>query len=148
MNRHYEVVFLVHPDQSEQTPNIIQRCRTMIETNDGQIHRLEDWGRRSLAYPIRKTTKAQYILMNIECNDKILTEIKHYFHFNEAILRSLVLRRKHATTTPSAVMRSINGDKEKTFKGTPGPTTATKESSVAKTRKTPDVTASNEEEQS
>jgi small subunit ribosomal protein S6 len=105
MNRHYEIVFLVHADQSEQVPNMVQRYRTLIESNNGKIHRHEDWGRRQLAYPIKKTNKAHYVLMNIECNDTVLAELNHSFLFNDAILRSLVLKRKDAITTPSIMMR-------------------------------------------
>lgn len=104
--RHYEVVVMVHPDQSEQVPVITQRYRNLIETNGGAIHRFEDWGRRQLAYPINKLHKAHYILMNIECNDTTLAELKHNFHFSENILRSLVLRRKNAVTSSSAMLQS------------------------------------------
>lgn len=111
--RHYEIVFLVHPDQSEQAPNIIQRYSSLITSNGGVIHRLEDWGRRQLAYPIKKNHRAHYILMNIECNETVLAELKHGFHFSENILRSLVLRRKVAITAPSSMMRSSEREKLK-----------------------------------
>lgn len=105
MIRHYEVVFLVHPDQSDQVPAMIQRYRSMVENNGGQIHRLEDWGRRQLAYPIKKVHKAHYILMNIECNDTTLNELTNSFRFNDAVLRNMVLKRKTAITTPSAMLK-------------------------------------------
>jgi len=104
MNRHYEIVFLVNADQSEQVPGMMQRYRTLIESNDGKIHRHEDWGRRQLAYPINKLSKAHYVLMNIECNDTVLAELNHSFRFNDAVLRSMILRRKKAITTPSAML--------------------------------------------
>lgn len=112
MNRHYEVVFLANPDQSEQLPGIIQRYYNIIESNNGVIHRYEDWGRRQLAYPIKKVTKAHYILMNIECNDAVLAELNHSFRFNDAILRGLILKRKKAITDLSPMLRP----KEKTDK--------------------------------
>jgi small subunit ribosomal protein S6 len=104
--RHYEVVFLVHPDQSEQVPSMIERYRSGIETKGGAIHRLEDWGRRQLAYPIQKVHKAHYVLMNIECNAEALEELENAFRFNDAVLRNLVLKRKHAVTEPSPLARS------------------------------------------
>ena len=104
--RHYEVVFLVHPDQSEQVPSMIERYRSGIETKGGAIHRLEDWGRRQLAYPIQKVHKAHYVLMNIECNAEALEELENAFRFNDAVLRNLVLKRKQAVTEPSPLARS------------------------------------------
>ena len=103
--RHYEVVFLVHPDQSEQVPAMIERYRTMIESAKGAIHRLEDWGRRQLAYPLNKVHKAHYVLMNIECELETLRELESAFRFNDAVLRSLVIKRKHAVTTPSPLVK-------------------------------------------
>jgi small subunit ribosomal protein S6 len=103
--RHYEVVFLVHPDQSEQVPAMIERYRSIIETPQGAIHRLEDWGRRQLAYPINKVHKAHYVLMNIECELETLRELESAFRFNDAVLRSLVIKRKHAVTGPSPLMK-------------------------------------------
>ena len=91
--RHYEIVFMVHPDQSEQVPAMIERYRALIEGDAGQIHRLEDWGRRQLAYPIENLVKAHYVLMNIECNQKALTELTDSFRFNDAVLRHLVIAR-------------------------------------------------------
>lgn len=104
--RHYEIVFLVHPDQSEQVPAMLDRYTSMIKADGGTIHRLEDWGRRQLAYPINKVLKAHYILMNIECNDKTLDELENTFRFNDAILRNLVIRTKHAVTDASPLVKS------------------------------------------
>ena len=103
--RHYEVVFLVHPDQSEQVPAMIERYRSMIESAKGAIHRLEDWGRRQLAYPLNKVHKAHYVLMNIECELATLRELESAFRFNDAVLRSLVIKRKQAVTSPSPLVK-------------------------------------------
>ena len=103
--RHYEIVFLVHPDQSEQVPAMIERYRALIEGGEGRIHRLEDWGRRQLAYPINKIHKAHYVLMNIECNAAVLQELETAFRFNDAVIRTLTLVRKHAITTPSPLVK-------------------------------------------
>ena len=115
--RHYEVVFIVHPDQSEQVPAMIERYQTLLKTNSGNIHRLEDWGRRQLAYPIQKIHKAQYVLMNIECDQKTLEELETSFKFNDAVLRHLTFATKDAVTSPSPMMKeekskTIVGDKE------------------------------------
>ena len=99
--RHYEVVFMVHPDQSEQVPAMIERYRSMIESSGGAIHRLEDWGRRQLAYPINKIHKAHYVLMNIECGAEPLKELDSAFRFNDAVIRNLVIKRDGAVTEPS-----------------------------------------------
>ena len=104
--RHYEIVFLVHPDQSEQVPAMIDRYRTLIEGADGRIHRLEDWGRRQLAYPINKVHKAHYVMMNVECSQATLDEMKSAFRFNDAVLRDLIIARKEAETEPSALAKS------------------------------------------
>jgi small subunit ribosomal protein S6 len=104
--RHYEIVFLVHPDQSEQVPAMVERYRTMIEAEGGKIHRLEDWGRRQLAYPISKVHKAHYVLMNIECGQGVLDELNSAFRFNDAVLRNLVISQKKAVTEPSALAKS------------------------------------------
>ena len=103
--RHYEIVFIVHPDQSEQVPAMVERYRTMVTGKKGLIHRLEDWGRRQLAYPIQKIHKAHYVLMNIECDQETLDELEHAFKFNDAVLRHLIIKTKAAVTTPSAMMR-------------------------------------------
>ncbi len=104
--RHYEVVFLVHPDQSEQVPAMVERYRSMIEGDGGSIHRLEDWGRRQLAYPINKMHKAHYVLMNIECTQDVLDGLKSAFRFNDAVLRDMVLSRKQAETEVSPLAKS------------------------------------------
>ena len=118
--RHYEVVFIVHPDQSEQVPAMIERYRTLISTNKGNIHRLEDWGRRQLAYPINKIHKAHYVLMNIECDQETLAELEHGFKFNDAVIRHLTFSTKTAVTDPSPMMKEeksksvLSGDAAKT----------------------------------
>ncbi len=104
--RHYEIVFLVHPDQSAQVPAMIERYRAVIESASGTIHRLEDWGRRQLAYPINKVQKAHYVLMNVEIDQPTLDELESGFRFNDAVLRSLTLVRDEAVTEPSTLSRS------------------------------------------
>ena len=103
--RHYEIVFIVHPDQSEQVPGMVERCRSMVLSKGGKIHRLEDWGRRQMAYPIQKLHKAHYVLMNIECNNETLDELEHAFKFNDAVLRHLIVKMTDAVTTPSPMMK-------------------------------------------
>ena len=103
--RHYEIVFIVHPDQSEQVPAMIERYRTMVSGPGGRIHRLEDWGRRQLAYPIQKVHKAHYVLMNIECGQETLTELEHAFKFNDAVLRHLIVATTEAKVAPSPMMK-------------------------------------------
>ncbi|MEA3154310.1 MAG: small subunit ribosomal protein [Betaproteobacteria bacterium] len=103
--RHYEVVFIVHPDQSEQVPAMVDRYRQMVTTRNGRIHRLEDWGRRQLAYPIEKIHKAHYVLMNIECDNETLSELEHAFKFNDAVLRHLTVQMTDAVTAPSPMMK-------------------------------------------
>jgi small subunit ribosomal protein S6 len=115
--RHYEIVFIVHPDQSEQVPAMIERYKTLL-TKDGHIHRLEDWGRRQLAYPIQKMHKAHYVLMNIECGQETLDELEHAFKFNDAVLRHLVVKMDNAVTEPSPMMKE-----EKSKSLTPAPET-------------------------
>jgi len=101
----YEIVFIVHPDQSEQVPAMVERYRTMVTSQGGRIHRLEDWGRRQLAYPIAKVHKAHYVLMNIECGNDTLTELEHAFKFNDAVLRHLIVAMREAVVTPSPMMK-------------------------------------------
>ena len=108
--RHYEVVFLVHPDQSEQVPAMIERYRSGIESKGGAIHRLEDWGRRQLAYPINKIHKAHYVLMNIECDGEALSELESAFRFNDAVLRNMIIRREEAITEISQLAKSQDDD--------------------------------------
>lgn len=103
--RHYEIVFLVHPDQSEQVPAMIERYRSIIEADGGKIHRLEDWGRRQLAYPIQKIHKAHYVLMNIECGQRALNELTDAFRFNDAVLRNLVVKMSGPVTEPSPMVK-------------------------------------------
>ena len=103
--RHYEIVFIVHPDQSEQVPAMVERYKALVATHGGQVHRLEDWGRRQLAYPIQKLHKAHYVLMNIECNGEALAELEHGFKFNDAVLRHLTIKMKKAVTGPSPMMK-------------------------------------------
>ncbi|HWQ37219.1 MAG TPA: 30S ribosomal protein S6 [Burkholderiales bacterium] len=103
--RHYEIVFIVHPDQSEQVPAMIERYRGMVTARGGRVHRLEDWGRRQLAYPIQKVHKAHYVLMNIECEKGTLEELEHAFRFNDAVLRHLAVSMPRAYTEPSPMMK-------------------------------------------
>jgi small subunit ribosomal protein S6 len=110
--RHYEIVFLVHPDQSEQVSAMIDRYRSMIEGNGGTIHRLEDWGRRQLAYPINKVHKAHYVLMNIECNQETVDQLNSAFRFNDAVIRDLVIRRDKAVTEASPLAKSRDEQQE------------------------------------
>ncbi len=111
--RHYEVVFLVHPDQSEQVPAMIERYKALVENGGGKIHRLEDWGRRQLAYPIQKLVKAHYVLLNIEVEQAVLAELTESFRFNDAVLRHLIMKRDEADTEMSIIMKSKDekGDK-------------------------------------
>lgn len=114
--RHYEVVFIVHPDQSEQVPAMIERYKALIANESGKIHRLEDWGRRQLAYPIQKIHKAHYVLMNIEIGQTTLDELEHAFKFNDAVLRHLIIKTEHAVVEPSPMMKE-----EKSRSLTPAP---------------------------
>jgi small subunit ribosomal protein S6 len=111
--RHYEIVFLVHPDQSEQVPAMIERYRTTIEGDGGRIHRLEDWGRRQLAYPIQKLHKAHYVLMNIECSTAVLEELNSSFRFNDAVIRNLVISRKEPVTEQSLLAKKPEERRER-----------------------------------
>jgi small subunit ribosomal protein S6 len=114
--RHYEIVFIVHPDQSEQVPAMIERYRNTITTGNGKVHRIEDWGRRQLAYPIQKVFKAHYVLMNIEVSNETLDELEHAFKFNDAVLRHLIVAKREAETGPSPMMKE-----EKSRNVTDGP---------------------------
>lgn len=105
--RHYEIVFIVHPDQSEQVPAMIERYKTSVTARGGQVHRVEDWGRRQLAYMIQKLAKAHYVCMNIECNSETLAELETSFKFNDAVLRHLTVKLKKAETAPSMMMKSV-----------------------------------------
>src|SRR6185503_6088829 len=103
--RHYEIVFIVHPDQSEQVPAMVERYKGVIAQRNGVVHRLEDWGRRQLSYPIQKLHKAHYVLMNIECDGETLGELEHSFKFSDAVLRHLIVRMPKAVTAPSPMMK-------------------------------------------
>ena len=103
--RHYEIVFIVHPDQSEQVPAMIERYKTLVTGHGGNNHRMEDWGRRQMAYPIQKVHKAHYVLMNIEVDQATLTELEHAFKFNDAVLRHLIMKTDKAVTAPSPMMK-------------------------------------------
>ena len=105
--RHYEVVFIVHPDQSEQVPAMVERYQSLITSQSGSVHRLEDWGRRQLAYPIQKLVKAHYVCMNIECGQETLDELEHSFRYNDAVLRHLVIKTSAAPSGPSIMMKSV-----------------------------------------
>lgn len=104
--RHYEVVFLVHPSQSEQVPSMIERYQGNLQKRGGVVHRLEDWGRRPLAYPINKVHKAHYVLMNVECDQEAIDELENAFRFNDAVVRNLIIRRDHAITEPSPLAKT------------------------------------------
>ncbi|BBO59408.1 30S ribosomal protein S6 [Mycoavidus sp. B2-EB] len=120
--RHYEIVFIVHPDQSEQVPAMIERYKATITARGGQIHRLEDWGRRQLAYMINKLAKAHYICMNIECDGETLAELEHAFKFNDAVLRHLTIKMKKAETTPSPMMKEVQREEAKKVSHSPAQT--------------------------
>ena len=105
--RHYEIVFIVHPDQSEQVPAMIERYKGLVAGRGGNVHRVEDWGRRQMAYMIQKLAKAHYVCMNIECDGETLNEIETGFKFNDAVLRHLTVRMKKAETAPSPMMKSV-----------------------------------------
>ncbi len=111
--RHYEVVFLVHPDQSEQVPAMLERYRTLVEADGGKVHRVEDWGRRQLAYTIQDLAKAHYALLNIECGAKTVAELESGFRFNDAILRHLIVRRDDAVTEPSPILKAKEKEESK-----------------------------------
>ena len=111
--RHYEICIVVHPDQSEQVPAMIERYKTLVAEQGGKIHRIEDWGRRQLAYPIEKLVKAHYVLMNIECGHETIEEIENGFRFNDAILRHLTVKTKHAETAPSVMMKAVEKEEAK-----------------------------------
>ncbi|HYD59008.1 30S ribosomal protein S6 [Noviherbaspirillum sp. ST9] len=105
--RHYEIVFIVHPDQSEQVPAMIERYKGIVTARNGKVHRVEDWGRRQLAYMIQKLAKAHYVCMNIECDNETLAELETGFKFNDAVLRHLTVKMKKAETAPSPMMKAV-----------------------------------------
>lgn len=120
--RHYEICFIVHPDQSEQVPAMIDRYKTVVTSQSGNVHRVEDWGRRQLAYPIEKLVKAHYVLMNIECGKDTLAELEHAFRYNDAVLRHLTISTKKAETAPSPMMKIV--EKEEARKAAAEPVAA------------------------
>jgi small subunit ribosomal protein S6 len=146
--RYYEIVFLVHPDQSEQVPAMIERYRSLVESRGGHIHRLEDWGRRQLAYPINKVLKAHYVLMNIECDQETLDEIEAAFRFNDAVIRNLAIARPKADTEASPLARSKEDERTDSGDGQdreqqPGRPAATSDSDTERTPRQ-ETTASTE----
>jgi small subunit ribosomal protein S6 len=114
--RHYEIVVMVHPDQSEQVPAMLERYKSMVEADGGKVHRLEDWGRRQLAYPVAKLHKAHYVLMNVECSDSALRELESSFKFNDAVIRKLVVRKEAAETGQSPLFKAPEEDKKPEYK--------------------------------
>ena len=129
--RHYEIVVMVHPDQSEQVPAMTERYKSFIEADGGKIHRLEDWGRRQLAYPIAKLHKAHYVLMNVECTDKALAELENSFKFNDAVIRKMVLRTEAAVTGQSALFKNPEEENKREYKSRGGDAAAPTEEAAA-----------------
>ncbi len=122
--RHYEIVFIVHPDQSEQVPAMIDRYKATLATAGGKVHRIEDWGRRQMAYMIDKLAKAHYVCMNIECDQKTLEELEHAFKFNDAVLRHLIIKTKKAATEPSIMMKEVQREEARKSAQTEAPVAA------------------------
>ena len=122
--RHYEIVFIVHPDQSEQVPAMIDRYKATLATAGGKVHRIEDWGRRQMAYMIDKLAKAHYVCMNIECDQKTLEELEHAFKFNDAVLRHLIIKTKKAATEPSIMMKEVQREEARKSSQTEAPVAA------------------------
>ena len=122
--RHYEIVFIVHPDQSEQVPAMIDRYKSILATHGGKVHRIEDWGRRQMAYMIDKLAKAHYVCMNIECDQKTLDELEHAFKFNDAVLRHLIIKTKKAETEPSIMMKEVQREEARKSAQTEAPVAA------------------------
>jgi small subunit ribosomal protein S6 len=119
--RHYEIVFIVHPDQSEQVPAMLDRYKATLAAAGGKIHRMEDWGRRQMAYMIDKLAKAHYVCMNIECDQKTLDELEHAFKFNDAVLRHLIIKTKKAETEPSIMMKEVQREEARKSAQTEAP---------------------------
>ena len=119
--RHYEIVFIVHPDQSEQVPAMIDRYKAVLATSGGKVHRIEDWGRRQMAYMIDKLAKAHYVCMNIECDQKTLEELEHAFKFNDAVLRHLIIQTKKAESEPSIMMKEVQREEARKSAQTEAP---------------------------
>lgn len=111
--RHYEIVLLIHPDQSEQVPAMLERYKTLVTAGGGKVHRVEDWGRRQLAYMIQKLAKAHYLCLNIECSNAVLTELETGFRFNDAVLRHLTVKKDKAETTPSIMMKAVEREESR-----------------------------------
>ena len=111
--RHYEIVLLIHPDQSEQVPAMLERYRTLVTNGGGKVHRVEDWGRRQLAYMIQKLAKAHYLCLNIECSNEVLTELETGFRFNDAVLRHLTVAKSKAETAPSVMMKAVEREESR-----------------------------------
>jgi small subunit ribosomal protein S6 len=111
--RHYEIVLLIHPDQSEQVPAMLERIKALVTTGGGKVHRVEDWGRRQLAYMIQKLAKAHYLCLNIECGNETLTELETGFRFNDAVLRHLTVARPKADTNPSVMMKAVEREESR-----------------------------------
>ena len=122
--RHYEIVFIVHPDQSEQVPAMIERYKAVLATAGGKVHRIEDWGRRQMAYMIDKLAKAHYVCMNIECDQKTLEELEHAFKFNDAVLRHLIIKATKAEVEPSIMMKEVQREDARTQAQTDAPVAA------------------------
>ena len=122
--RHYEIVFIVHPDQSEQVPAMIERYKATLAAAGGKVHRIEDWGRRQMAYMIDKLAKAHYVCMNIECDQKTLEELEHAFKFNDAVLRHLIIKTKKAETEPSIMMKEVQREEARKSAQTEAPVVA------------------------
>ena len=139
--RHYEIVVLVHPDQSEQVPAMLERYKGIVSGSGGGVHRLEDWGRRQLAYPIAKVHKAHYVLLNIECTQQALTELANAFRFNDAVIRNLIVARDEAVTEPSPLAKAREAEEERY-------TPRRGESGAGETEEATDVTEATEVESS
>ena len=138
--RHYEIVFLVHPDQSDQVPAMIEKYKASVESDGGSVHRQEDWGRRQLAYPINKINKAHYVLMNVECTAKALEELETAFRFNDAVIRNMVMRCKTAITDASPLARSKEEqERDRRPAPAPAPAPAATEDGAEKSAPAPDV---------
>jgi small subunit ribosomal protein S6 len=144
--RHYEIVFLVHPDQSDQVPAMTERYRSIITQGNGNVHRLEDWGRLQLAYPIQKIHKAHYVLMNIECNQEVLDELNSSFRFNDAVIRTMVISMKKAKTAPSSMMKIIEQEEANSSKRAVSITSDTSDNSSVRATDDIDVDLDDEED--
>lgn len=145
--RHYEIVILIHPDQSGQVPAMIDKYRSVVEEGAGIIHRLEDWGRRQLAYPINKIHKAHYLLMNIECGEVVLGELENGFRFNDAVIRNLVLRMDKAVTEPSPMIQNTPSERIEPVEKTPNKPDDSDETSTADADATPGDDSGAEEDE-